>query len=136
MFVCFVVFSLFFSFSFFFIFVCLFVIVFWGRAVFVFVSFCFMLLFFVCFFVDYKRRIVLFNDALNTFYLRLYGIEHIVKENSDSEKGNPLPPCGLLFLISSKDLLYQSSHRHDSTYHGVCCTTGGMGNVSMCHREG
>ena len=44
---------------------------------------------------------VLFNDALNTFYLRLYGIRHMVKDHSDSEKGNPLPPHGLLFPISS-----------------------------------
>ena len=25
----------------------------------------------------------LFNDALNTFYLRLYGVRHIVKDHSD-----------------------------------------------------
>ena len=45
---------------------------------------------------------ILFNDALSTFYLRLYGIGHMVKDHSDSERGNPLPPHGLLFLISSK----------------------------------
>ena len=44
----------------------------------------------------------LFNDALNTFYLRLYGVGHMVKDHSDSERGNPLPPHGLLFPISSK----------------------------------
>ena len=32
----------------------------------------------------------LFNDILNTFYLRLYGVRHMVKDHSDSEKGNPL----------------------------------------------
>ena len=35
-----------------------------------------------------RERIVLFNDALNTFYLRLYGVRHMVKDHSDSEKGN------------------------------------------------
>ena len=45
---------------------------------------------------------VLFNNALNTFYLWLYGVEHIVKDHSDSERGNPLLPHGLLFLINSK----------------------------------
>ena len=45
---------------------------------------------------------VLFNDALNIFYLRLYGVRHMVKEDSDSERQNPLPPHGLLFPISSK----------------------------------
>ena len=44
----------------------------------------------------------LFNDALNTFYLRLYGVEHMVKDHSDSERGNLLPPHRLLFPISSK----------------------------------
>ena len=45
---------------------------------------------------------VFFNDALNTFYLRLYGVRHMVKDYSDSERGNPLPSHGLLFPISSK----------------------------------
>ena len=45
---------------------------------------------------------VLFNDALNTLYLQLYGVRHMVKDHSDSEKGNPLLPHGLLFPISSK----------------------------------
>ena len=44
----------------------------------------------------------LFNDALNTFYLRLYGVRHMVKDHSDSERGNSLPPHGLLFPINSK----------------------------------
>ena len=53
----------------------------------------------------YKRRKegnVLFNDALNTFYLQLYGVRHMVKDHSDSEKGNPLLPYGLLLSINSK----------------------------------
>ena len=71
-----------------------------------------------------KEGNVLFNDALNTFYLRLYGVGHMVKDHSESEKGrkerfylttlsthiiygynergNPVPPHRLLFLISSK----------------------------------
>ena len=49
-----------------------------------------------------KEGNVLFNDALNTFYLRLYGIRHMVKDHSDSERGNPLLPHKLLFMISSK----------------------------------
>ena len=48
-----------------------------------------------------KEGNVLFNNALNTFYLRLYGIRHMVKDHSDSEKGNPLSPHRLLFPISS-----------------------------------
>ena len=52
-----------------------------------------------------KEGNVLFNDALNTFYLRLYGVGHMVKDHSYSERGNPLHPHGLLFPISSKDSL-------------------------------
>ena len=49
-----------------------------------------------------KEGNVLFNDTLNTFYLRLYGVGHIVKDHSDSERGNPLLPHGLLFLIKAR----------------------------------
>ena len=51
-----------------------------------------------------KEGNVLFNDALNTFYLRLYGVTHMVKDHSDSERerGNPQPPHGLLLSIRSK----------------------------------
>ena len=34
-----------------------------------------------------RERNVLFNDALNTFYLRLYGVRHMAKDHSDREKG-------------------------------------------------
>ena len=33
-----------------------------------------------------KEGNVLFKDALNTFYLRLYGVGHMVKDHSDSER--------------------------------------------------
>ena len=49
----------------------------------------------------------------------------MVKDHSDSEKGNPLPPHRLLFPINSKELLYAPSHRQDSTYHGLCYTSRG-----------
>ena len=49
-----------------------------------------------------RERNVLFNDALNTFYLRLYGVRHMVKDHSDSEKLNPLSPYRLLLSINSK----------------------------------
>ena len=70
-----------------------------------------------------KEGNVLFNDTLNTFYLRLYGVRHMVKDHSDSEKGNPLPPHRLLF--PARFLLYAPSHRQDSTYHGLCYTSRG-----------
>ena len=38
------------------------------------------------------KELFFFNDTLNTFYLRLYGIRHMVKDHSDSERGNLLLP--------------------------------------------
>ena len=49
-----------------------------------------------------KEGNVLFNDALNTFYLRLYDVRHMVKDHSDSEIGNLLLPHRLLFPLNSK----------------------------------
>ena len=58
-----------------------------------------------------KEGNVLFNDAINTFYLLLYGVDRC-----DIERGNPLPPHGLLFPISSKGsficLCYTSREAH------------------------
>ena len=48
----------------------------------------------------------------------------MVKDYSDSERGNPLSPLHrLIFPISSKVLLYAPSHRQDSTYHLLCYTS-------------
>ena len=33
-----------------------------------------------------KEGNTLFNNALNTFYLRLYGVRHMVKDHSDSKR--------------------------------------------------
>ena len=57
----------------------------------------------MCTFPGRKEENVLFNDVLNTFYLRLYGVRYTVKDHSDRERGNLLPPLhGLLFPINSK----------------------------------
>ena len=60
-----------------------------------------MLIVCVCVCVE-ERKEMFYLTTLNTFYLRLYGVRHMVKDHSDSEKGNPLPPHRLLFLINSK----------------------------------
>ena len=75
-----------------------------------------------------REKNVLFNDALNTFYLRLYGVIHMVKDHSDSEKGNPLPPhtdIGYSYRLTARVLLYALSHRQDNTCHGLCYTSRG-----------
>ena len=52
---------------------------------------------------DYKRKEgnVIFKDTLNTFYVWLYGVRHMVKDHSDSGRGYLLPSHGLFFPISS-----------------------------------
>ena len=50
-----------------------------------------------------KKGNVPFNNMLNTFYLLLFCITHMVKDHSDCKRRNLLPSLhGLLFLISSK----------------------------------
>ena len=83
-----------------------------------------------------KEGNVLFNDALNTFYLRLYGVRHMVKDHSDSEgEETRCRNMGYSFRLAGRVLLYAPSHRQDSTYHGLCYTgcgaLAGMRNRSM-----
>ena len=58
----------------------------------------------------------------NTFYLRLYGIGYMVKEHSDSKRGNLLPPHGLLFPISSRGSFYMH-HPTDRIIHTMTFVT-------------
>ena len=85
---------------------------------------------YVCMYVR-KKGNVLFNDALNTLYLRLYGVRHMVKDHSDSERGNHM---GYIFRLAARVLLYASSHRHYNTYHGLCYTSCGAlaGTRNVC----
>ena len=73
---------------------------------------------------------VIFNDALNTFYLRLYGFGHMVEDHSDSERGNPLPPHGLLFPINRKVFFYMH-HPTDWISHTSRGALVGTSNSSM-----
>ena len=78
---------------------------------------------------------VLFNDTLNTFYLRLYGVTHIVNDHSDSERCNPCRHISYSFRLAVRIILYASSHSLDNT-HNVHCYTGrgalvGTRNSSM-----
>ena len=63
-----------------------------------------------------KERYVLFNDALNTFYLQLYGVTHMVKDHSHSVRRNPLTPHGLLFFINSKGSFIMHHHTDRITH--------------------
>ena len=56
-----------------------------------------------------RGRNFLFNNVLNTFYIHLYGVRHIVKDHSDNKRRNSLPPLhGLIFSYHRQDSTYQS----------------------------
>ena len=61
-----------------------------------------------------KEENDLFNDAFNTFYLRLYGIKHMVQDHSHRKRGNRL---------AARVLLHASSHRQDNTWHTTAFVT-------------
>ena len=81
-----------------------------------------------------KEGNVLFNDALNSFYLRLYGVRHMVKDHSDSERGNPLPPHRLLFLISKQGFFYMH-HPKDRITHTMAFVTPVVEHRDPSHHE-
>ena len=67
-----------------------------------------------------KEGNVLFNDAFNTFYLQLYGVGHMVKDHSKSERGNLLLPHGLLFPICT---IFYMHHPTDRIVHTTAFVT-------------
>ena len=65
-----------------------------------------------------KEGNVLFNDALNTFYLRLYGVGHMVKNHSGTEETR-CRHMGYSFRLAARILVYAPSHSQDNTYQGL-----------------
>ena len=64
----------------------------------------------------WKEGTFLFNDALDTFYLMLFGVEHIVKDHLDSDTDNYIWTISDLqqsFLL----FFYGPSHIQDNTFH-------------------
>ena len=59
---------------------------------------------------------VLFKDALNTFYLQLYCVRHIVKDHSDTRDESRCRHKVCSFRLAARVLLYTSSHRHACYY--------------------
>ena len=73
-----------------------------------------------------KEGNILFNDALNTFYLPYYMASDImVKDHSDSEEETCCHHIGYSFRLEARVVLYASSHRQDNTYHSFCYTSHG-----------
>ena len=48
------------------------------------------------------RKEMFYLTTHSTHFIYVYMASDMVKDHSDSERGNLLPPHGLLFLISSK----------------------------------
>ena len=65
----------------------------------------------------------LFNDALNTFYLWLCGID-VVMDHSAREETRCCQ-MGSSFRLAARVLLSAPFHRQDSTYNGLCYTSHG-----------
>ena len=77
-----------------------------------------------------RERNLLFNDSLDTFYLWLYDVGRMVRDNTNVKNENPLPQHHeLLFprylLYTARDLVYSLSQRQDSSYHGQRHASGG-----------
>ena len=80
-----------------------------------------------------KEGNVLFKDALNTFYLRLYGIRHMVKDHPATKEETCCHYIGYTFQLAARVLLYASYHRQDNTYHSLCYTScGALVGTKMC----
>ena len=74
----------------------------------------------------WKEGNVLFNNILNTFYLQLYGIGHMVKDHSDRDrKLIAATTWATLFRLAARVLLYALSHRQDITSLSLCYTSHG-----------
>ena len=71
-----------------------------------------------------RKEMFLFNDVLNTFYLRLYGFRH--NNSKGALRGNPLPPHGLLFPINNK--LCYMHHPIDRITHTTSFATPVVGH--------
>ena len=72
----------------------------------------------------------LFNDALNTFYLQLYVIIHMVNDHSDSERqiSRLLALHELSFRLAARVLLYAAPpHTHTHKQDSLCFTSHGTG---------
>ena len=82
-----------------------------------------------------KEKNVLFNDALNTFYLQLNSVRNMVNDHLAREETYWCHYMGYSFWLAARVILYALFYRQDSTYHGLCYTShgtlAGMRNSSM-----
>ena len=73
-----------------------------------------------------RERNVLFNDALNTFFIYGYMASDIwLRTILIVRKETRCRHIGYSYRLTARVLLYAPSHRQDNTYHGLCCTSRG-----------
>ena len=96
-----------------------------------------------CVYLDlYKgRKDVLFNDALNTFFIYGYMASDIwLRTILIVRKETHCRHIGYSFQLAARVLLYAPSHRQDITYHSLCYTShgalAGTRNSSMGLKKG
>ena len=70
-----------------------------------------------------KEGNVLFNDILNTFYLRLYGVRHMVKDTKIAREEAVAATWAT--LSDQQQGLFYMHHRQDNTYHSRCYASRG-----------
>ena len=63
-------------------------------------------------YMEGRKEMFYLTTHTTHFILRLYGIGHMVKDHSDSERGNHM---GYSFRLAARVLFYASSHRQDNT---------------------
>ena len=78
---------------------------------------------------NWKEGNVLFNNALNTCYLRLYGVRHMVKTTQIVREETHCRHIDYSFWLAARVLLYALSHRQDNTWPLLhqSWSTGSMG---------
>ena len=88
--------------------------------------------------INEKGKEMFYLTSHSTHFIYGYMVvRNMVKDHSDSEKGNLLPPLHRLFFpISSKSSFITPFHRQDSTYNSICFYTcrgalAGTRNSSM-----
>ena len=70
----------------------------------------------MCLYVYGRKEMFLFNDALKTFYLRLYGVGHMVKDHSENEM-KPAAAITWTSLYDYQQGLFSMHHSIDSMAH-------------------
>ena len=72
-----------------------------------------------------RERMVLFNDALNTFIYGYMVSDIWLRTILILRKENRCRHIGYSYWLTARVVLYASSHRQDNTYHGLCYTSRG-----------